>query len=155
MNDDPASLSNLHDIVVPGAVPWWPPAPGWYVAMGIAVLGVLILAVQWIRRYRHNAYRRSALGELASLPNDPAGLPPIATLLKRTALAVYPRERVAQLSGAAWIDWLADTGGLTVPESVASALMRDVYVDRESANVAAVSEFASQWIRCHKGPEPC
>ncbi|OEU81647.1 MAG: hypothetical protein BA873_04010 [Desulfobulbaceae bacterium C00003063] len=37
---DPASLENLHDIIPPQPIPWFPPAPGWY-ALGISVLLLL------------------------------------------------------------------------------------------------------------------
>ena len=41
MKPDPASLENLRDIAVPPPVPWWPPAPGWWV-LGLLALLVLI-----------------------------------------------------------------------------------------------------------------
>ena len=37
---DPTSLENLFGLVVPPPVPWWPPAPGWFVVGGmVLVLG--------------------------------------------------------------------------------------------------------------------
>ena len=100
---DPASLENLHDIVEPVSVSfWWPLAPGWWVLLSLVFVGLLIGGIRSIRTYQKNAYRRLALRELDSLPT-PHGLP---ILLKRVALAVYPREQVAGLSGDRWIAFL-------------------------------------------------
>ena len=33
--NDPGSLQNLNDIVVPGPVAWWPLAPGWYLLLAV------------------------------------------------------------------------------------------------------------------------
>src|SRR5262245_52349452 len=106
MNDDSASLARLHDIVVPPAVGWWPPAPGWYWLLGFAVLAALALLLHGFAVWQRNRYRREALAELATLERQacdrktrdgvPAG---ISELLKRTALTAFPRPRVASLSG--------------------------------------------------------
>ena len=101
MSNDPARLQNLHDIVVPQPVSFWPPAPAWYVVLGLVLMGILWLVGRSILRYRRNAYRRAALAELQTLPADgPSAAPRIAALLKRTALAAFPREQVAGLTGA-------------------------------------------------------
>src|SRR5258705_4032303 len=69
---DPTSLENLYDIITPSPVPWWPPAPGWYVVGGV----VLVLAVwaSWLgwRRWQAAAYRRAGLTELQQLKSRAA-----------------------------------------------------------------------------------
>jgi hypothetical protein len=109
---DPGSLDRLHDIAVPPPIPWWPPAPAWYVVVALAIqaLGVAIwrVAAWWHR----NRYRRAALAELAVIE---AGSPQartvsaLAELVKRTALAAFPRERVASVSGEEWLAFLDAT----------------------------------------------
>ena len=47
--NDPGSLQNLNDIVVPGPVAWWPPAPGWYVLAAFALAGLA-----WLGWHREN-----------------------------------------------------------------------------------------------------
>lgn len=108
---DPGSLDRLHDIAVPPPVPWWPPAPGWYVVGGVVLvfLGVGILAA--VARWSRNRYRREALRELDRAAVTPQSLPAVAELVKRVALAAYPRERVAALTGGPWLAFLDDTGG--------------------------------------------
>ena len=103
---DPADLSNLRDIVVPPDVSFWPPrraggssAPPALVAAGFAIAAV-------VRHRQRNAYRREALRELAS-----ADARDISAILKRAALAAFPREQVASLSGPAWLAFLDRTGG--------------------------------------------
>lgn len=107
---DPASLQNLNDIVAPGPVPWWPPAPGWYVVL--LVLAVLLLwgAFRFVRGWRRDRYRREALRELKKVRvagAGAAGLLPV--LLKRTALSAWPRAEVAALSGNEWHAFLDRT----------------------------------------------
>ncbi|MEN8189202.1 MAG: DUF4381 domain-containing protein [Thermodesulfobacteriota bacterium] len=116
---DPASLQNLHDIVIPPPVPWWPPAPGWY-----GLFFCLLLAAGWLiakgyRTYRANGYRREALNILDNLElehqhNGPTVLPRLAQLIKRTAIGAYGRPRVASLSGDRWLRFLDRTGNTTI-----------------------------------------
>jgi Ca-activated chloride channel family protein len=42
MSADPTSLDHLFDIVTPPPVPSWPPAPGWFVMAGTAVVVVSV-----------------------------------------------------------------------------------------------------------------
>ena len=111
MNNDPSSLQNLNDIVVPPSAPWWPLAPGWYVAGGILVLLLLWRIYIFWEASRRNRYRRVALKELSVIrtERDAAALRRLPALLKRTALSVWPREEVASLSGPAWHDFLDRT----------------------------------------------
>jgi len=144
------SLQNLHDIVAAAPVPLWPPAPGWILLICLLVLLVLFLLVSAVLRYRRNAYRRAALAELHRAAASPEPLPLIAALLKRTALAAYAREEVANLSGETWTAWLAATGGREVPAGVAAALQQGIY-DGSVTDVEALRDFTGAWIRRHRG----
>ena len=42
--NDPGSLQNLNDIVLPAPVPWWPLAPGWWVLIGL----IPIVGFWWV-----------------------------------------------------------------------------------------------------------
>ena len=85
---DPADLSNLRDLVLPPAVSLWPPAPGWWIVAAAGLAAAAILSAAAVARYQRNAYRREALRQLDTV--DPGG---ISTVLKRTALAAWPRDR--------------------------------------------------------------
>jgi len=67
---DPASLKNLYDIVTPGPVPWWPPAPGWYVFFAIIIIVTAWLGFRRYRDWKANQYRMSALGRLAGIEKE-------------------------------------------------------------------------------------
>ena len=94
MKPDPASLDNLRDIVEPPPIPWWPPAVGWWVLLGLVVVMAAVVGLLAWRKWRAGAYRRAALSELESAH----GMAAIAETLKRTALAAFPRTDVAALS---------------------------------------------------------
>ena len=114
---DPTSLENLYDIITPPPVPWWPLAPGWYV-VGAALLALAAGAGwYWWKRWQAAAYRRAALAALQQLKarsTDEAQRGPalreLPELVKRTALAAFPRQQVASLSGTAWLEFLDRTG---------------------------------------------
>jgi Domain of unknown function (DUF4381) len=78
MNPDPASLDRLHDVIVPAPVPWWPPAPGWFVVGGALALVVACRLVRAIRHRQLNCYRREALALLDTV--DGSGIA-LATLI--------------------------------------------------------------------------
>lgn len=162
---DPGSLQNLHDIVVPEAVSWWPLAPGWYVVGAFLVILLLWLGIRWIRRYRANRYRRAALSALSSIERDarsrqdPWGtLAEVAELLKRVALAAFPREVVAELSGDAWWSFLNEAGGGATVALETQQLMETALFARtenrepSDEEVSEVVAAARSWIRLHRPP---
>jgi len=149
MTDASTSLGRLHDIVLPPEVPWWPLAPGWYFVFGILVVLILILAHRGWKRYRANAYRRAALRELA-LAQD---VPSIAELLRRTALAVAPREAIAAMTGDTWLDWLTAQSTEAIPDTVREQLTSGVYDQRgPDHELTLVRNFAARWIAHHRSP---
>jgi hypothetical protein len=113
MTPDAADLANLHDLVLPPAVQWWPLSPGWWVLFAGLLAVLALVLTRLLLRYRANAYRREARRTLRALAAAP---PPdmaarIADLLRRVALVTYPRTAVAGLTGAAWTTFLARSGG--------------------------------------------
>lgn len=110
MNPETLPLRDLH---LPEAIGWWPPAPGWWVLLGLVVLGLALVARALYRRHRHHAARRLALAELARLErkwatdrNTTALAAGTSDLLRRAMLAYAPRHEVAGLTGRAWLEWL-------------------------------------------------
>lgn len=108
---DPGSLDRLHDIAVPPPVSWWPLAPGWWVIVGIGLVLLAVGVVAAISRWHRNRYRREALRELGELSPAAESLAVVAELVKRVALAAYPRDQVASLTGEPWLAFLDETGG--------------------------------------------
>ena len=107
MNAEPGSLENLHDLVMPVPVSWWPPAPGWVIVSAVLVMVLGWWLIHAIQHWQSNSYRREALVLLEKIDGSEAELP---TLIKRVALSAYPRERVASLTGEQWLAFLDQTG---------------------------------------------
>ncbi|MEZ5577178.1 MAG: DUF4381 domain-containing protein [Candidatus Competibacteraceae bacterium] len=110
-------LADLRDIHLPEPVSWWPPALGWWLLAALSL--VVIAGLLWLWRYRRRQTpRRAALAELARLRGDfrrdgdgTAVATGISALLRRLALAHFPRTQVAGLVGDAWLQFLDRTGG--------------------------------------------
>ena len=157
---DPASLQNLHDIVVPEPVAWWPPAPGWYAVAALAAIALLAFAWKAWRYWRRNRYRGQALRELARIGRGENGadLRQVPELLKRAALSAWPRESVASLVGSDWHRFLDETGGTDCFASrVGPALDRLAYGSTtgelpSAADSAAVLDAARNWLKTHRAP---
>lgn len=159
----PAPMEQLRDIHLPAAVNWWPPAPGWWLLL-IVVLTILITALLWLRNYRRkNRYRRLALQHLHTLRDhwrqqerqqqrdDGALTQAINRLLKQTALAVYPRQRVAALTGADWLLFL--DSGLKQPrfsEPELRALASTYQATPQNISAKALFNASEYWIRRHR-----
>jgi hypothetical protein len=124
-------LDQLAPEHAPPPASWWPPAPGWW---GVAALCLLvpILIIVWQRFYvraRRRTARRAALLELRHIRAQPqsevAGR--IQRLLRRYALTVFGPDRVAPLSGQAWLDFLGRHGGELFAGEDGRALLRAAY----------------------------
>ena len=154
---DLASLDRLHDIVVPDPVPWWPPAPGWYVVAALALLVLAVFAWRAWRDWKRNAYRRAALAELDRIGDGGGeGLAALPALLKRTALVAYSRTEVASLFGDAWLEFLDREGntdrftegpGRLLPELSFRPGAAEGIDERNATELLAM---VRDWIRRHR-----
>ena len=160
-----SGLEKLHEIVLPEPVSWMPQTIGWYVVFGL----ILLVAGWWVygrlRRLRANRYRRFALAELAVIEQDlqrpekrARALAEIPVLLKRSALAAFPRSEVAGLSGEKWLYFLDKTmggkyftggEGRLLPELAYAPTARISELPDEA--VGKLIQFTRQWIKAHKG----
>jgi hypothetical protein len=154
------ALRSLHDISMPPPVSWLPQTWGWALLAALLLSALLFLGIAALRRYRNNAYRREALRELVRLENEigdaesrGSAFPELAELLKRTALAAWPRAKIAALTGEGWLRFLVNSGGAA--EGL-SYLFNDLEY-RNDTTFSSVSEgsarksigAARQWIEKH------
>ncbi len=154
----PSALPSLQlrDIHMPVAAPFWPPAPGWWV-LGIVMLLLLAWAsaVAWRRRRLEHARRRvmNALAELeADFTRERSSerLAHISLLLRRLALSRYPRDRVAGLTGTAWLRFLDESGGngqfAAGPGRVLAAVPYQRSIPRDM-DIEGFSALVRSWVK--------
>lgn len=139
-------IDRLAEPVEPAAVAMTPQTPGWAVLAVLLALLLGWLVWRFVRRWKADAYRRAALAELEGAGDDPAA---IADILRRTALAAWPREQVAGLSGRDWLAFLDATGGGGFCDGPGRLLAQAPY--REDAGTApGLHDLAVRWVRRHR-----
>jgi hypothetical protein len=145
MNMDPGFAAQLRDVHPPGAPPWWPPAPGWWIALALALV-LAAIAVHHLRpRWRRYLLRRRLLAELAAA----AGAAEISQLLRAAALARFPQHPAAGLHGADWVAFLeARDRAPGRFAALGGALTEMPYrAPRAGDDVAPLREAARGWLR--------
>lgn len=149
----PDLLELLEPVVYPDSVSLWPATAGWFVLL-IWLLGLIVIGVvRWRRRWLANAYRRAARAEIAALRSADESAEmraaAIASIVKRTALAAYPRSEVAHLAGSDWETFL-ERSCRRDPQVVAAAplLARAAYLPDPDPD--AIAEPALRWIEKHR-----
>ena len=143
-----APLDGLHDFYQPAAPAWTPHTIGWYALFAIVGLFILWRMIRAVRRWFADRYRREALRELAT--TSPEGF---STLLKRVALAEWPRAQVASLSGDAWLNFLCSTGGNDAFHHAPGSYVEEVALrmtSLSSEDSQVLREITANWIRRHR-----
>ena len=158
---DSLALAELHDIVVPAPVSWAPQTAGWYLLLLLLLVLLVYVVVKMVRRYQAAQYRREALAELAQLElqaAEPArrtqALSRLPVLLKRTALSVAPRARVARLTGEEWLRLLDRSyQGAGFTQGPGRRLDDLAYRSVELSEIEArdLLRLVRVWIRKHDG----
>ena len=161
------TVNDLADIVTPPPPSWWPQTVGWLVVCVCVLCVLLWLGWRMWRHWRANRYRRAALKELGRLqarlgadsPDRAQALLALAELLKRTALAAWPREAVAGLSGASWRDFLqAYAGRASGAVPSLAALIETEYLDQSALErwpaqqALDTATSCRRWIAEHLAP---
>lgn len=138
-------LDALEPVPEPPAISMMPQTVGW---IWLGLIGVVLIAMGVrvaVGHHRANAYRRAGLQALQAAGDDPAQ---IAAVLRRTALAAGPRDRIVGLTGDDWLRFLdrtLQTTGFTEGpgQILARAPYRPVPPDPE------LTRLARRWIRQH------
>lgn len=147
-------LEQLRPLHLPAAVSWWPPAPGWWLLAVLAVAALTVTGI-WLRRWqRGRRYRRTALRELALLheQTNPHVFAAAANqLLRRAALARYPRAEVAGLCLDAWLSFLDRSGNTReFTAGAGRALATAAYDPAADCDIDALNAVCRDWLRQHQ-----
>ncbi len=151
------ALKDFAEVAAPQAINWWPQTAGW-TWLGV-IAGLFLGRLIWrasLKWYR-NRYRREALTRLQGMAGEEANTQWIASvnkILKLTALVAYPRQRVAQLSGQAWADFLnreCATTPFTAPLMQLLALGPYQQTSMDQSTAAQLLEASGIWVREHYG----
>ncbi|WP_022962262.1 DUF4381 domain-containing protein [Halopseudomonas pelagia] len=103
-----ALLNTLIHPAAPAPIPWWPPAPGWWLVLGAVCLLSLtapFLLMRWRRRSAIKLRAQQALRDIPATLTDQQWLAEVNTLLKRL-LKQRGDAAATRLFGQAWLDYL-------------------------------------------------
>ncbi|TDJ68699.1 MAG: DUF4381 domain-containing protein [Proteobacteria bacterium] len=138
-------LDLLEPIPEPAPISLWPETAGW-IWVGIVLLASGAWCVRRWHLHRYaNAYRRAALREIAIVGNEPVAL---ADILRRAALAAYPRAEVAGLHAEKWLAFLDKSyGGTGFREGPGRVIAIAPY--RPVDETPGIALLATEWVRRH------
>jgi hypothetical protein len=143
-------LSQLRDIHLPAPVSWWPPAPGWWVLLLLALIFAGLVYLFYLR-HRRNRWRQIALAELVRLRGETPDrlLPVLSVLLRRVAISRFPRHDVASLTGDAWLAFLdrALGDGAAFQSGAGRILLNGPYADKVDADAESLLVLCERWIK--------
>jgi Domain of unknown function (DUF4381) len=125
-------LAQLAPEHAPPPPAWWPPAPGWWMVAGLVLLagGALCWRFVSARLAPRRVSRDAALEELERIRRDAdiaSAAPAIQRLLRRYALTVFERERVAPLTGESWVRFLSEHGATAFAEGDGQGFLSAAY----------------------------
>jgi hypothetical protein len=141
-------INMLHGFYEPSPPAWTPQTVGWYCMFAVIAIAAIWILVCAIHRWMFNRYRRAALKELETLT-----VVDFSVLLKRTALSVWPREKVASLSGAEWLQFLDNKlrgGGFLVTPGNQIENMAFGEANLSAEDEKRLRELTAKWIRSHR-----
>ncbi|SFR56709.1 DUF4381 domain-containing protein [Thiomicrospira sp. ALE5] len=144
----------LHDIILPDPISWWPLA-GSVWAMLIIILGIIIgLIVYFWHRYQQHSYRRTALRDIQKLieyDDDLQLMQQLNAKLKQVAITTYGRHQVASLTDQAWLNFLHDKAQF-IPQPNNIGQLVQYYAKENKLSAAErqrLIDYAQQWIKEH------
>lgn len=144
-----ASLDNLHDIIVPEGIGFFPLSSGWVIVLIICLALVFHCIVQVYKKYKKIRYKREALKAL----EHENSLLEMLSLVKRVGIAAYGREKIALLTGDAWWDFMEMHSRVNVNNTLRAEIAKSLYDSSycmETKMLAEVNTMVLVWIKTHK-----
>lgn len=147
-------LNQLKDIHLPNPVGLWPLAVGWYLLAFFVVLLGIALVYYLRKRALHAKPKQLALDLLDTYSaqyqqarNSQVTSAQISELLRRVALAYFPRDEVASLHADAWIAFLNRTGKNIDFWPVQTLLLESPFKEAEDVDMQPLLQCAKRWIK--------
>ncbi|QDH81358.1 DUF4381 domain-containing protein [Echinicola soli] len=124
---------------------------GWPILGGLVLLGIVVLMVLQVRAYHKNRYRREALSELENVVNGKRPLFYSFVLLKRTAMHAYGRNKVGEMYGKSWYEFLDKKAQGVSFAALQERIDRLIYQDElpEEQVKTAIITNTKKWIKDH------
>ena len=145
----------LRDIHLPEPVTWWPPAIGWWLLLGAALVTTVAIVAWWRwRQARRNAPTAIARLELDRLRTAWAETEDTACLVKdlsnwlrRASMSMTSRHQAAGLTGADWLLFLDEVAGEPVFGASAGHLVAEVpYRDLPNPDGEKMLALCERWL---------
>ena len=146
----------LRDIHLPGAIGWWPPAPGWWLLAALVLAGIAVYGVHYHRGRHKRAALRALTRVRAALEQgaEPvACLQYVSTTLRRfamTSLGAQSTADVPGLIGERWLEYLDGrwqrtefTAGMG-RQLLAAPYARPSSIDRTAA--LELARLCTEWL---------
>jgi len=155
----PPKALPLRDIQIPNAIGLWPPAIGWWI---LAVLIPLLLYLSY-KLYKYIT-RKTALKavkkqfkalKINPQLDDKQKLIELSSLMRRTAVSIFPRAGLASLTGKSWLDFLDKHSKTALFNSDTARLLIDApYRKAPDLNeLSALFDLCENWINQQKEPK--
>ncbi|HET8707727.1 MAG TPA: DUF4381 domain-containing protein, partial [Pseudomonadales bacterium] len=114
----PEQNLELHDIHLPAEPGWFPLAPGWWILLALLIASVVLFFFVYRKWQRQKRFQHEAISLIETILiqyenrelADAEAVTSISAALKRVAITLYGREKVAKLVGAAWLEFLDSSG---------------------------------------------
>jgi cbb3-type cytochrome oxidase subunit 3 len=151
-----AQQLNLKDIHLPNVIGWWPPAIGWWL---LAILiPLLCFLLFWLyKRITRKTAVKTAKKLLLKIKQDAQlsdrdKLTQLSALLRRVAISVSPRQKVASLTGEAWLKHLDSSVTGTPFTQGEGHVFADQYKKISSAELGIPSliKVCEDWLKAQK-----
>ena len=155
----PATELPLRDIHLPPAISWWPAAIGWWI-LALLIPLCLYLSYRLYKYLTRKTALKSAKKHFTVLRENQQlskreKLVALSSLMRRTAVSLYPRTDVASLTGEDWLNFLdesipnrdfnSDTGWL---------LTNALYSQNiDSQYLAPLINLCESWLNAQKEPK--
>ncbi len=151
---NPDLLSQLRDIHAAPAVPWWPPAPGWWVLALLMLVFLVLVGRRILARYKAHQRRKQMLAWIDHLnvsvdpQRDPqAYLSTLNRIFKLVALRAFPDQRCAALAGQDWADFLTGKMKTSKTSDSIKVLASGPYHPAPQFDPQLMSELTRRWIK--------
>lgn len=149
-------LEQLKDIYLPDRVSqWWPLAYGWWIVLGLIILGIILGLIILRIKKKKGLYKDSIIDEFKQevdnvYKNNPTHvLESISVYLKRVALQKFPSEEIKTLYGEKWLEFLDSKIEDKSFETTKARLLENTYkpTELDRATFEEIMVVAEKWLR--------